>query len=387
MKLDIFDINLKRNRVVLALGPESSGNFSIYARGKIYFYQTGLDLFDENNFVLFKKSVLGFLRKKKMKPDIILADLHPRYRTTVWGGILAQKFRAKNIQVQHHVAHVFSSVGDRIIHDALYKIPNTFYGVVCDGTGYGIDGKIWGGEILKISNSPNCLISNKRASTECKIERIGHLENQILIGGDLVVREPARMLISIFDRFMDKERVYKFVKKYYSRNQFELLHNQLKTGFNCLETSSTARILDAVSVLLGFSKNIRGQKHGPTLALEKNSTAPYKIKPKIIYDSAEKNRILLTIPLYEFLLKNSGKDKRMLAATAQYYIARGLHEILGKYQMPNTFFSGGMADNKIMSAHFSSQGFYLSKKIPRGDAGMSFGQIIYYLMGFSKSSE
>ena len=66
------------------------------------------------------------------------------------------------------------------------------------------------------------------------------------------------------------------------RNQFELLYNQLKQNFNCQETSSTGRILDAVSLLLGFCKNERNYKHEPIDLLEQNSTSPYgNLKPKI----------------------------------------------------------------------------------------------------------
>jgi hydrogenase maturation protein HypF len=367
---------------VLALGPESSGNFSVYHEGKIYFYQTGMDLIDEKNFTLFKKSVLGFLRKEKIKPDIILTDLHPWYRTMVWGKELARKFKAKNIKVQHHIAHIFSAIGDRIIRNSKFlpgllrdskragKIRNSIFGVACDGTGYGLDGKIWGGEVFKFQIS-NFKIRN--------INRIGHLENQILIGGDLTVQEPARMLISVLSNFLEKGKVFGFVKKYYSHNAFEVIYNQLRDKFNCQETSSTARVLDAVSVLLGFSDNKRGEKHGPVFALEKNSTASYKLDPKIILDQKEKKYILLTTPLFEFLLKNVKKNKRCLAATAQLYLAKGLYGIVKKYAIHNTYFAGGMANNRIMADYFALQGVYSSKKIPRGDAGLSFGQIVYYL--------
>ena len=217
---------------------------------------------------------------------------------------------------------------------------------------------------------------------------MGHLENQIMIGGDLAVQEPARMLVSILSKFLDKKEVYNFVKKYYSTNQFEVLCNQLTAKFNCQETSSTARVLDAVSVLLGFSENIRNKKHGPVLALEKSSSQPYNFAPKIVFDDKGKKYILLTTPLFEYLIKNIGKNKSRLAATAQMYLAKGLGEIVEKIRNTSkseSFFSGGMADNKIMSDCLSAQGFYLSKKIPRGDAGLSFGQLAYYLSGFSKS--
>jgi hydrogenase maturation protein HypF len=376
MKVDIFKFNSKAKKTLLALGPESSGNFSVYCRQQIYFCRTGEDLFEENNFARFKRAVLGFLKKEEIKPDIILTDIHPQYRTTRWREELERRFKAKNVKIQHHLAHIFSSLGDRIKDEAAYKIPSLFFGLACDGTGYGIDGKIWGGEIFLFKSE------NSRVKSW---ERIGHLENQILLGGDLAVREPARMLISILDKFLDKKSIYNLVRKYYTRNEFEILYNQLQLKFNCEETSSTARVLDAVSVLLGFSKNIRDKKHGPVFALEKNSTSPYNLKPRIEYNQEEKNYFLSTTWLFKYLLRNMNKDKRKLAATAQWYLARGLHEIIKKTSKTkcrrlNAYFSGGMADNKIMSRYFSSQGFYLSRGIPRGDASLSVGQILYYLL-------
>lgn len=363
--------------IVLALGPESAGNFSLFYQGKIYFSQDFGDLLEEGNFEKFKKSVLIFLKRNKIRPGIILTDLHPLYKTTLFGEELAKRFKAKQISIQHHLAHIFSAFGDEIIDNPKSQTKKTIIGISCDGTGYGLDGKIWGGEIFR------CFLSNS------KCQRIGHLENQVLIGGDMTIREPARMLISILSKFLNKEGIYRFIKRYYNSNQFELLYNLLKENFNCQETSSTGRILDAVSVLLGFAKNQRKYKHEPIDLLEKNSTLPYKIEPKIIYQKNEKAHILLTTPLFEYLIKNLNKDKRKLAATSQIYLAKGLYQIIKKIQnfkLKNSYFAGGIAKNKIISHYLKSKSIYLSKKIPAGDGGISFGQIFYWLLknqGFS----
>ena len=213
-----------------------------------------------------------------------------------------------------------------------------------------------------------------------------------MIGGDLAVNEPARMLISILDKFMSKDKLYRLVKKYYSRNQFELLYNQLQQNFNCQETSSTGRILDAVSVLLGFSGNVRKYKHSPAILLEKNSTRPYKdLEPEIKritgYGLWVTGYGIMTTPLFEYLVKNINRDKRRLAATAQLYIAQGLYKVLKleakSSKLKAGFFAGGIANNKIIASYLERKGVYSSKKISRGDAGVSFGQIVYYLLADS----
>jgi len=354
--MQIFEYKNKNPKQILALGAESNGNFSFFHKNKLYFSEDFGDLQEKINFAKYKNALSDFIEKNDFGPDIILTDLHPNYLTTELGKKLTKKYNAEHIHVQHHLAHIFSAIGDKQLRTTNYELRTNAIGIACDGTGLGSDGKIWGGEIFKISP---------------KIKRIGHLENQILLGGELAIQEPARMLISILSRFLTKEGVYKQVNKYYSASQFEVLYNQLQQNFNCLETSSTGRVLDAVSILLGFCKNKRNYKHEPIELLEKNSTKPYTIKP------ITKNNILLTTPLFEYLVKNINKDKKRLAATAQLYIAKGLYKLVENRK--NIFFAGGIANNKIISSHLESKGIYTNKKVPRGDAGLSFGQIIYYL--------
>jgi len=414
----------KTKKTILALGAESDGNFCFFTARKIHFSESFGDLLDEKNWQNYQQAVLEFLKNHELKPDIIITDLHPLYLTTIWGEELSKKCKAEHVQIQHHLAHIFSAIGEKLLQDTEQpafaeatawqgKIQDAIYGMAMDGTGYGENGKIWGGEVFKISNLPNYLISKKNSKNKVKINRIGHLENQILIGGDLAVREPARMLISILDKvfsssispLLTKERVrvrlrgeqqrkntiYQHIKKYYSKNEFELIHNQLKQNFNCLETSSAGRVLDAVSLLLGFCGNERKYKHEPIALLEANSGKPYTdIKPKIIL--SQDKQVLDTTFLFEYLVKNLHKDKKRLAATAQLYIAEGLWKIVTEKEktvietrqccVSTLVFSGGIANNKIISEFLISQGAYANKKIPRGDAGLSFGQITYYIKTF-----
>jgi hydrogenase maturation protein HypF len=359
---------------ILALGAESAGNFSVYSKEKIYFSEDFGDLLEEKNWSNYKKAVLDYLKKNKLKPEVILTDLHPLFKTTHWGHALAQKHKAKLIQIQHHHAHIFCAIGDNIIQDSKFQIKNNFYALAMDGTGYGLDGKIWGGEVFEVQ------VSKSKVKN---IERIGSLENQTLIGGDLAIKEPARILISILSKFTDKISIYQYMEKYYSKNEFELLWNQLGQNFNCQKTSSTGRILDATSLLLGFCCNERRYKHEPALLLEANSTTPCPdIKPKIEF--LRKHYELNTTFLFEYLVKNINQDKKRLAATAQTYIAQGLWEIVSESRASDSdspvFFSGGLADNKIISSYLESKGAYASKTIPRGDAGISFGQMVFYLL-------
>ncbi|MEK7557979.1 MAG: hypothetical protein AAB530_02110 [Patescibacteria group bacterium] len=423
--MPLFNYPIKNKKIILALGSESAGNFSIYFKKKFFFSEDFGDLLDEKNYKNYKKSILAFFKKNKLKPNIILTDLHPLYKTTIWGKILAKKYKAKHIQVQHHIAHIFSAIGETQLNPpappyqeginqgdiAQEGIAQNYIGIACDGTGFGLDEKIWGGEVFQIFNFQTNSKFKIQNNKKYEIKRIGHLENQIMIGGDLAIKEPARMLIAILAKItnyelritnksqtlnlkskidlkskilnlkLQKNFIYQFVKKFYTKNQFELLYNQLQQNFNCRETSSAGRILDAVSILLGLCQNERKYKHEPIKLLEKNSTIPYRIKSKI---KNQKSKVILeTTPLFEYLIKNLHRNKKRLAATAQRYIIQGLYEIIFKSKIINhkskIFIAGGLANNKIFSAYAESRNIYLNKKIPRGDAGLSFGQIVWYL--------
>ena len=337
--METLELSVKSPKTVLALGPESAGNFTVFRKGRLYFSKNFGDLLEKDCFDEYVRELEFFLKKERIKPDVILCDSHPLFETTKLAHEMAGKYQAEIFQVQHHLAHIFSAVGEQaIIEPTNYNLkPKTFLGVACDGTGLGTDGEIWGGEIFRIQESG---VRNQE-SGKCKITRIGHLENQLLLGGEMAIREPARMLISILGKFLPKEEVFLQIKKYYSQDEFELLWNQCRQNFNCLETSSTGRVLDAVSILLGFVGNKRGYKHEAIDLLEKNSTKPYAdLKPKIgTSKSAIGHRssvILNTTYLFEYLIKNINKDKRRLAATAQLYIAEGLCEIIQNLE-PKTY--------------------------------------------------
>ena len=426
--MQTFHFPIKNSQTILALGAESAGNFSVFHKNKIYFSEDFGDLLDENNFSKFKKAVLTFMKKDKVNPDIILTDLHPLMKTTLWGAELAKKYKTQHIQVQHHHAHIFSAIGERLTQDTRYKIQDTNYAIALDGTGYGEDEKIWGGEVFEL----------KTTNYKLQTIRIGHLDNQVMIGGDLAIREPARMLIAILAKdtrykipacrslssgqarqdtnksqsrvlgtkfTSQKDFVYSFVKKYYTKNEFEVLYNQLQQNFICIETSSTGRILDAMSLLLGFCDNQRKYKHEPIDLLEKNSTKPYtNLRPRLIeikpdisslknskleidskFEIQNSKFILDTNYLFNYVINYlHTKDKKRLAATAQRYIAEGLFEIIQNSlvigQQSSIFASGGVANNKIIADYFTAKNIYLNKNVPRGDAGLSFGQISYYLL-------
>lgn len=364
------------NKRILALGPESAGNFCFYDNGKIFYQSNFGDLLVENNFENYKTALFHFFEKEYFKPEIICIDLHPEYKTSKLGELLQQKYNCRLEKVQHHVAHIYSILFDQAIRASIPQpIPKKFIGIACDGTGYGHDGKIWGGEVFKFE------IRN----TKLEIRRVGHLENQLLCGGDSAIREPARMLLSILLNIKSADEIRPIFSQFYTEQEFNTLVKMREQKFNSPETSSTGRVLDAASVLLGFCGNERNYKHEPVDLLEKNSAEPFELNPKNLIkqwnNGTMKQYVLSTSYLFEWLLKNSGKDKKGLAATVQKYIIDGLIQIAKKADsnLP-IYFGGGMANNKIMSEIAEKNGIIMAKNIEKGDYGLSLGQMTSVLL-------
>ena len=106
--MEKIEITTKNNGIVLALGAESAGNFSVFKNGMVYYSEDFGDLLNENNFKKYKSALKDFLKKNKITPDIVLTDLHPDYVTTRLGRDLIEKYKAKNIQVQHQYDHYYA---------------------------------------------------------------------------------------------------------------------------------------------------------------------------------------------------------------------------------------------------------------------------------------
>ncbi len=343
------------------------------------------------------------IQSPQIKPNIIIADLHPLYNSTQIGKKLAKKFGAQYFQLPHHLAHIFTAFGDYInnCHSGLdpesHHLQQNIIGIACDGTGYGWDGKIWGGEVFYGE------------------KRIGHLEEQTLIGGDLSIEEPARILISILAKVYPKNNIFPFVKKYYSKKEFEVIYSQLSQNFNCQQTTSTGRILDAISTLLGFCENKRKYKHYAAKMLEKKSLPTRKsLKPQIQKTNYD-TQILKTTNLIKYIaeqthchpefisgshdstkkneiLKQVQNDttRKEIATLSQIYIIDGLYKIaktqikspqppFPKGEILPIFFAGGFASNKIMKKFAAKNNIYIPQKISPGDDGIAAGQIVWYL--------
>lgn len=218
---------------IFACGADMKNRFSFFKDGQIYLSYNNGDLADYSNFARFLASIKEMKEELGVFPDVVAYDLHPGYYSSRARDIFST---AESFGVQHHHAHI-AGVMAQNKHEKVI-------GVSFDGTGYGLDGNIWGGEFL--------LVGRK----ECI--RRGHLGYMKMPGADMAVRHPWRMAFSLLYGCLG-DKVYdtglEFLKLR-PRNEFETLKAMIDKSVNVCLTSSAGRLFDAVSSILGIKHSI-----------------------------------------------------------------------------------------------------------------------------------
>ncbi len=351
---------------ILAVGGEMKNTFCINKENSLLLSPHLGNTAKLENFNNFKVTLNKFIATSNAKPKIILSDSHLEFNTSLWAKKYAKEQNIKHIEVQHHLAHGASVALE-------HNVTNTF-SIVGDGLGWGSDECIWGGEVF----------FNQK--------RIGHLEYQKLVGGDIANKEPVRFLVGILEKFMNKKEIYEILSNFKS-SDLNIFHTLAKENFNCIKTSSCGRILDGASILLGLGKENYYEGYLAEM-LESGSCLDekYLFLEPIIKKQNDKY-ILKTTELFEFLVKNLDKiSKDKLASFVQLYLAKGFLEIIDKYKLtinskkdlPITW-SGGCAYNKTMTTYLLSKGVKINKNIPAGDGGISVGQVAYKSLPIMRS--
>lgn len=336
-------IGIPGARDCICLGAEENSAMCIVKNGRAILSQHFGDTGVIEAYLSYRERAGQLLGLFDCTPEFIACDLNQSFNTSFYGHELSGKLNVPLVMVQHHLAHVFSVAGEKGLKD--------FVGIACDGFGLGPDGSAWGGEVFDGK------------------ERVGGLEPQPLLGGDFAAKHPRRMLFGVLSRFLGGKELAD--ASGIGLEEARTFSGMLEQGFNCIETSSCGRVLDAASAFLGFCDD-RAYQGRAAMLLEANSSEPFRLEPVV-----EKN-VLRTTPLFEYLYENRGLDKGRLAATVQRYLAEGLLLIAGKIASGRPIvFSGGCAYNRIMAGFMIENGVHVNELVPAGDGGISFGQAVF----------
>ncbi len=241
-----FPVQLHREmRPVLAVGAHLKNTFCI-TRGRSAFISQHIgDLEDLTTLEYFERSIAHFEQFLQVTPEGLACDLHPEFLSTRYAEGLAEERGLPLERVQHHHAHLAAVLADN-------QLDGPAIGLICDGTGYGADGTVWGCELL--------------VGGAGEYERAGHLRQIRLAGGEAAIREPWRVaaawLAEAFGpRFIDEVDI-PFVRRI-DRDAWATLSGMIARGVNAPLASSAGRLFDAVAALIGLYDRVQYEAQAP----------------------------------------------------------------------------------------------------------------------------
>jgi hydrogenase maturation protein HypF len=360
-------VKLKKGsgKTVLALGAGENVSFCLLKENNAFLSQHIGNTERLSTMRYMQEAIEKFLDIMPAKIDAIACDLHPAYNTSKLAAELSVKYDAPITRVQHHHAHLMSLAGEHALEELV--------GICCDGAGYGTDGKIWGGEVFTLMNE--------------KIERVGHLKEQPMAGGDAAAHYPARMAAGILYGAYAGDALKNVLEGLAFRHgakEIDVVLRQLEKGINVQETSSTGRVLDAAAALLGVCP-YRTYEGEPAMKLEAAAEGGKDLDFQAIIE----NGILDTTALLWEAVKAKKKHKtRDVAYSLEKALAEGLAKIAvnaaEKEGIGKVGVSGGVSYNDVFVKTIAGivkengLGFVQNNWVPCGDGGISYGQAAYF---------
>ena len=352
------------NKTILATGAMMKSSFTLLHEQNIHVSQYLGDTENYDTQKNYDNALHHFLNLFHARPEIILVDKHPGYYTAQVGEQLAKKWDCKLVNVQHHKAHFASVLGEHNLLNGLEPV----LGVIWDGTGFGDDGQIWGGEFF-VYHQRNFL-------------RVNHFEYYNSFLGDKMAIEPRLSAFSLCNKIEEAKSILKpkFTATEWSNYQKLISNNKLKT-------SSVGRMFDAVASLLGLIDKSSYEGEAAML-LEEKAIKYFKKGLDIPISWLEENlseNLLSTEYLMFQIIKriNDGEDITEIAAWFHVQLVLSIPKTAIKNNCRKICFSGGVFQNgllvdlilKILGEEYE---LYFNTNLSPNDENISFGQLIWY---------
>ena len=360
-------VDLPLKGEVLAIGGELKNAFCI-AKDQLFYIAPHIgDMEDIRSNEALKDSVKLFSELLECKVDRTISDMHPGYHTTGIAGELSSNV----LKIQHHYAHILSCMAENNYLEPVI-------GVAMDGTGYGSDGTIWGGEILLASPD--------------KFERFTHIASFPQAGGDAASREGWRIAVGLLEKYLP-EQAGKYAEKLdlCSSVEYKMLSAMIKNNINTVVSTSVGRLFDGVSALLGIARNSTFEGDA-AMSLEFTAQRWYEANkddlPGIDSSFAEKG-ITATDELFIRLANEriKGVDVGFLAYSFHKLLADMITASCLQARRASDLnvcaLSGGSFQNMLLldlcREKLLKNGFrvLLHKLVPANDGGISLGQALY----------
>ncbi len=357
-----------QSRQILGCGAEEKNTFCLTRDNYAFVSQHIGDMENLETLEHYVNTIGLYKKLFRIEPKIIAYDMHPEYLPTKYGKELAANSRLKLFPVQHHHAHIVSCMVDN-------GVKGSVIGVALDGTGYGTDGNIWGGEFM---------VADYKG-----FKRAAHLEYLPLAGGALAIKKPYRTAIGYLTALgIELDRNLPLFKEV-NKGEIAIIKNQVEKGFNAPLTSSMGRLFDAAAALCG----VRGViEYEAQAAIELEMAADEAPDEKGVYPfSYEKQadvNIIKVADLLKAMIKDILNDTPQAVVAARFHntIARMILETCQKIAkesgIKRAALSGGVFQNRLLLRKavplLESAGFevYTHRQVPCNDGGISLGQVV-----------
>jgi len=356
---------------ILACGAELKNTFCLTKDEHAFLSQHIGDMENEETLDHFENTIGLYKKLFRIEPEIVAYDMHPEYLSTKYALKLSEERGLKSIPVQHHHAHIVSCLVEN-------RVKGPVIGVAFDGTGYGTDGTIWGGEFL-LADYHRC-------------QRVGHLEYVPLLGGVAAINKPYRMALSYLYTLLGEDfSVEGLPISKVNSAELDIIKQQLKRRVNSPLTSSAGRLFDAVAALAG----VRGEiDYEAQAGIELEMLAPDEsgeFEEKSYPFSIIKDQAIKVIKLAE-LISTIVQDIRNQVPTP--IISLKFHNTMAKIiaEMCKTIaresginkvaLSGGVFQNRLLQklavSALHKDGFTVLTHhlVPCNDGGISLGQAV-----------
>ncbi|MEO7271755.1 MAG: carbamoyltransferase HypF [Vicinamibacterales bacterium] len=348
---------------VLAVGAQLKNTFALGWRHDAYLSHHLGDLDDLHAYQAFCRDIDLYERLFSIRPEVIAHDLHPAYGSTRYAIERAGRTGVRTEAVQHHHAHVASCMAE---HGLLEPV----IGVAMDGTGYGHDGTVWGGEFL---------IGDARA-----VRRAAHLRPVALPGGDRAVREPWRMALS---HLLDADEGPASIEARVGVDRVRLVARMIERGINTPLTSSAGRLFDAVASIAGIADEVTFEGQAAMqlegLAGRADDVGGYGHRLEHRAEALS----LDTRPMIVAAARDAarGTDPAVIARRFHTGMADAVHDVCTRLRTSTgldvVVLTGGVFLNAILTVECETRlrgsGFRVFRhhEVPPGDGGISLGQL------------
>ena len=411
------ELRTPNSEIILAVGAHLKNAIAFSVGPQVFISQHIGDLETEQAHNAFRRVIADFEKLHDARPQVIVTDLHPDYLSTRFAGEIvaqasspagsggisaarsstAEQRRSANPQagglrylgVQHHIAHVLSCMAEN-------ELSPPALGVSWDGTGYGLDGTIWGGEFFLV--------------TDKSVKRAAHLRPFRLPGGEQAVREPRRTALGLLYEIIGDvvfERKDLAPVAAFARTELAALKTMLAKQLNSPITSSMGRLFDAVASLVNLRQQMRFEGQAamelefalegvntdeayelPIMARGDHRRAGQAARPTGVPNSElrtpNSEMILDWSPMIEAILSDVQKGVASGRISAKFHntLAEAVVAVAKRTGQRRVVLSGGCFQNRYLTERtvrrLQAEGFqpYWHQRVPPNDGGIALGQVI-----------